>query len=167
MLTAIGISATQNIDIFDIMSTPLFLHLPLILSVCFLNFLNSNYGRILQIAPLSEAVSQMSLHEHHLTGFFPVALAFSRFCISKYILTFKGASFEIQGHFPFLCQIAKPLAALSIRKLHRVRHMYSILGLQSLQYTCSQHLASSKASLSTESAVIVQACLVKGIVQRL
>lgn len=74
-------------------------------------------------------MSHQAFHEHHLTGF-SVALAFSQFCASKYVLTFKGASFKIQCHFPFLCQIAKPLATLGIRKLHRVEHIYIILGLQ-------------------------------------
>lgn len=30
---------------------------------------------------------------------------------------FKGTAFKIQRYFPFLCQIAKPLAILSIRKV--------------------------------------------------
>lgn len=38
-------------------------------------------------------------------------------CVCRDVLTFKRASFEVQGHFSFLCQVAKPLATLSIRKL--------------------------------------------------
>lgn len=49
-------------------------------------------------------------------------------CVCRDVLTFKRASFEVQGHFSFLCQIAKPLATLSIRKLQNKAQFHFIGG---------------------------------------
>lgn len=60
----------------------------------------------------------------------------SRVC--RDVLTFKRAPFEVQGHFSFLCQVAKPLATLSIRKLQNKAQVHFIGGRGlyiALQYT--------------------------------